>query len=103
MSYLDYSPQKGLMFSILANASASAGDVKLHEQLEFETKYVLILGVGYEYNNNDMLYRATLGPLFDNSNHSDIPITHFLMSETAFVSSQYIHIQNNQGLMFSWK
>ena len=95
MSYLDYSPQKGLMFSILANASASAGDVKLHEQLEFETKYVLILGVGYEYNNNDMLYRATLGPLFDNSNHSDIPITHFLMSETAFVSSQYIHIQNN--------
>jgi hypothetical protein len=62
---IDYSPQKGLMFSILANASASAGDVKLHEQLEFETK-------------------ATLGPLFDNSNNSDIPITHFLMSETAF-------------------
>lgn len=83
----DYSPQKGLMFSILANASASAGNVRLYEQLEYETKYVLIVGAGYKNNIDIVSYRTTLGPLFDNSNHSDIPITHFLMSETALVSN----------------
>jgi hypothetical protein len=57
-----YTPQKGLMYSILASASAYTGDFTLYKQLEYETK-------------------ATIGPLFDNSNCADIAQSHFMMAE----------------------
>eukprot|EP00029_Vermamoeba_vermiformis_P011561 TRINITY_DN6380_c0_g1_i1.p1 TRINITY_DN6380_c0_g1~~TRINITY_DN6380_c0_g1_i1.p1 ORF type:complete len:521 (-),score=50.93 TRINITY_DN6380_c0_g1_i1:24-1586(-) len=57
----DLSPQKGLMYSILANSSSLVGDLNLYKQLEHEAK-------------------VALGPWFDNTN-LEVAASHFIISE----------------------
>jgi hypothetical protein len=57
----DLSPQKGLMYTILANSSSLVGDMNLYKQLEHEAK-------------------VSLGPWFDNSN-LEVAASHFIISE----------------------
>jgi hypothetical protein len=44
----DLSPQKGLMYTILANSSSLVGDMNLYKQLEHEAKYVLYETIYYD-------------------------------------------------------